>query len=374
MTEVDSSSSTSVSSQTAVRRRSAAHKQARLADDEQYYPSRGRCPDARGDDSFSKYLGDRQKRFCSYVLGLLVACHQVGSFRPYTSKFLYLQYLDPTTGYASIGLDDIYFVATWVVVLTLLRVVLMDYALMPMAKTWKIPVKKRFRFAEQGWSVAYYTSSWLAGMYLLYNSEYAFSARHFWIGWPHYELHPFMKAYYLVQMASWVSQIYVLNVEEKRKDYVQMFTHHIITCCLVAGSYYYFYTRVGHVIMVLMDVVDTILSTAKMLKYNGYNRLCDALFGLFLVSWISGRHVIYNYITYSAWRHVPHIIKTGCYFDQNGLHKRCFTPTVHVSFVALLVSLQIITLFWLYYILRVVWGIINGQSADDNRSDDEHED
>lgn len=372
MTEVDSSSGASVSAQTAVQRQ--RRRPEKEDEQQQQYPAWRQRPDARGEDSLTKYLGDRQKRFCSYVLGLLLACHQTRALQQYTSKFLYLQYVDPATGLASIGRDDVYFVLTWVVVLTLLRVALMDYVLMPTAKAWKIPVRKRFRFAEQGWSVAYYTSSWLAGMYLLYNSEYAFSARHFWIGWPHYELHPFMKAYYLVQMASWVSQIYVLNVEEKRKDYVQMFTHHIITCCLVAGSYYYFYTRVGHVIMVLMDVVDTILSTAKMLKYKGYNRLCDALFGLFLITWVTGRHVIYNYITYSAWRHVPHIIATGCYFDQNGHHKRCFTPAVHVTFVSLLVSLQIITLIWLYYIMRVVWGIINGHPADDNRSDDEHED
>lgn len=68
-----------------------------------------------------------------------------------------------------------------------------------------------------------------------------------------------MKWYYLVQLAFWLQQILVVNVEEKRKDYAQMFTHHIITSALVIFSYAYYQTKVGNTILCLMDIVDILL-------------------------------------------------------------------------------------------------------------------
>lgn len=49
----------------------------------------------------------------------------------------------------------------------------------------------------------------------------------------------------------------------------------------------------------------------------------------------------------------------------------CFTKPVHMSFIWLLVALQVITLAWLYMILRVAYRVVKGAGADDTRSDDE---
>ncbi len=68
-----------------------------------------------------------------------------------------------------------------------------------------------------------------------------------------------MKRYYLIQFAFWAQQIVVVNIEERRKDYHQMLTHHLITCFLIFASYAHHLTRVGNVILCLMDIVDVIL-------------------------------------------------------------------------------------------------------------------
>jgi very-long-chain ceramide synthase len=68
-----------------------------------------------------------------------------------------------------------------------------------------------------------------------------------------------MKGYMLAQLAFWVQQVLVINIEERRKDYWQMLTHHFVTISLMYGSYRYGYTRVGNLILVLMDVVDIFL-------------------------------------------------------------------------------------------------------------------
>ena len=68
-----------------------------------------------------------------------------------------------------------------------------------------------------------------------------------------------MKGYLLVQWAFWLQQILVINMEERRKDHWQMLTHHVITISLISSCYSYHFTRVGNLILVLMDVVDLFL-------------------------------------------------------------------------------------------------------------------
>lgn len=54
-------------------------------------------------------------------------------------------------------------------------------------------------------------------------------------------------------------QMLILNAEARRKDHVQMMAHHIITVILMVTSYFTNFTRVGCVIMVLMDWCDIFL-------------------------------------------------------------------------------------------------------------------
>lgn len=312
------------------------------------------------------------------MLTYIIIMHRFAALRPYTRKFFHLQYskgeAHGVSAYYSRGIDDIYFVVTGILALTFLRATCMNYFLVPMARALKITKRKpQLRFAEQGWALIYYTTSSLVGFYLYYHSPYWLDVEELWRGYPHFELEPLFKAYYLIQFSFWVQQIFVLNMEEKRKDHYQMFTHHIVTCALMCGSYYYYYTRVGHLILVLMDGVDTLLASAKMLKYLRYDTMCDAMFGLFVIAWVVLRHGLYNYVTWSALVDAPRIVAAACQYNENG-QKICFNPHIHRVFVALLIALQIITLIWLYMIVRVIVKIVKGGGAEDSRSDDEDDD
>ena len=64
------------------------------------------------------------------------------------------------------------------------------------------------------------------------------------------------KFHYLAQLAFWLQQILVIHLEAKRKDHVQMLTHHIITSALLVFSYTYRFTSAGVVVMCYMDLVD----------------------------------------------------------------------------------------------------------------------
>lgn len=288
-----------------------------------------------------------------------------------TSKFLHLQ---PNTQYGSdfydIDVSDSFCVAYWVVLLTFLRSTLMQCCFMPVAKRLcGIQSKKaKVRFAEQSWSVVYYCVSFALGFYLYYHSPYWNDLDHIFIGWPHDHMSPLLKKYYLVSIAFWLQQVLVLNIEERRKDHVQMFSHHIITCALVIGSYYYYFNRIGNLILIIMDSVDIFLSTAKVLKYSGFSRICDVMFLFFLVSWVILRHGVYNYLFYHSWKYSTILMKDSQCIP--GLQqKRCWTPTIINTFLVLLGGLQFITCIWMYLILKVALKVIRGQSAEDVRSD-----
>lgn len=204
-----------------------------------------------------------------------------------------------------------------------------------------------------------------------------------------------MKWYYLVQFAFWLQQIVVVNIEERRKDHWQMFTHHIITCALIFTSYGYHETKVGNVILCTMDLADIILPLAKILKYLKFQVLCDGAFVLFMITWFVPRHVFYNMIWWSIYVDFGPDHNYGCFrgpptnlqgplpvpndwdhliqpfYDPEGLV--CMNDQIRWVFLGLLLLLQGILLLWFTMIIKVAWRVIQGGKADDVRSDDEEE-
>lgn len=57
----------------------------------------------------------------------------------------------------------------------------------------------------------------------------------FWIGYPHWDMKPELKRYYLMQFSYWLQQllVLVLQLEKPRKDYWELVAHHIVTLWLV---------------------------------------------------------------------------------------------------------------------------------------------
>lgn len=339
--------------------------------------------DASGDDAYSRLMAATIERNQIHILRLLLTALYVAHvlyapWRRYTAKFIHLLYAIPHTSptlYA-IGTDDIYYVLFWVVTLTFLRSAVMQYVFTPLAvHGCKIRLRKAItRFAEQGWSNFYYTCLFALGVYLYVGLPYwVMKLDHLYIGWPHHQLAPLFKKYYLILIAFWIQQMIVIQLEERRKDHWQMFSHHVITFLLVVGLYYYYFGRVGHAIMMIMDLVDILLITAKMLKYLGFLRLCDLMFMLFLVAWIVLRHGLYNVIFYHAYLNAgPKMAEMECW--RNTYEHRCWSKNIIRTFLGLLGGLQVITIVWMYLICKVAYKVVRGKGADDVRSDEDDTD
>lgn len=145
----------------------------------------------------------------------------------------------------------------------------------------------------------------------------------------------------------------------------------------------------------------------------GYTTACDVAFGVFVVSWFATRHVLYMLVCWSIYHDAPIDMAPGCYLassthassttastntslfipasntaafaahggnniwpnllkaytDQNG--PICWNPSIRYYFLALLLTLQVFCCIWFSMVVRIVFKVLNGASADDVRSDDE---
>jgi len=232
--------------------------------------------------------------------------------------------------------------------------------------------RKVIRFAEQGWSVIYYTLTWCYGLYIHINLPTRLSdPTDLWLNYPHTPLPGPVKFYYLVQAAFYLHQLLILNAEARRKDHIQMMTHHIITIVLIGASYFTNFTRVGCVILVLMDWCDIWLPFAKMLLYIDLSTLCDIVFTWFLVSWLVTRHVLYVFVVIrSTWMDSARLIP----FDWAPERNHYLTNTAWYIFFSMLCALEILQIVWFWTICRVAWRVIRGKNAADERSDEGSDD
>uniref|UniRef100_A0A8C2I523 Ceramide synthase 6 n=1 Tax=Cyprinus carpio TaxID=7962 RepID=A0A8C2I523_CYPCA len=122
-------------------------------------------------------------------------------------------------------------------------------------------------------------------------------------------------------------------------DFLLMFLHHVATISLITFSYVNNMARVGTLVMCLHDAADILLEAAKMANYGKCQRLCNVLFVMFALVFISSRLGVYpvwilNTTVFESWEIV------GPY------------PSWWV-FNVLLVLLQALHTFWSYLIVRI---------------------
>jgi acyl-CoA-dependent ceramide synthase len=117
------------------------------------------------------------------------------------------------------------------------------------------------------------------------------------------------------------------------------------------------------------------------------------MFGLFTISWIVARHILYLAVWWSIYADTPKILPVGCFkgansnlvgpvdappgltylidpfINSSGLV--CYDETIKWAFLMPLLLLQALTIFWFMMILRVLVTIIKAGTAEDTRSDSE---
>ncbi|KAJ9087414.1 Sphingosine N-acyltransferase lag1 [Entomophthora muscae] len=242
----------------------------------------------------------------------------------------------------------------------------MDVIFVPLIKSRGVKNQIKInKFKEQAFMVCFYVVSWSVGFYLAYHSPYWLDSSQFWIGYPHLEISPGIKRFYLFQIGYWLQQMVYVQIEVRRKDYLNMIVHHIITNMLMVISYYCNFTRMGHIILTLMDFSDIFLSLAKTLNYLKFPILCDATFILFVLSWVPSRHIGFMALVWSIMVDPFKYNPDSIWDPANGVF---YTETFRVLILTLLLSLQVLMLIWFKMILIILFRIIKGENLKDDRS------
>lgn len=199
-------------------------------------------------------------------------------------------------------------------------------------------------------------------------------SKHWWIDFSsgsHALMRNDLRCYYLLYGARYVQGGLSVLLEPKRKDFVEMVLHHVVTVAVVAISYLYGWNRIGAVVMLLLDPADVPLHVAKMFKYvseaRGRKRpvlakrcafAADRFFELFAVLFFFTRIAMYPYVCWSA-----HVEATR-YFPKGLPEWTC---------VALLETLYALQCYWFFLIIKVAITMLRKGHAEDVRSDDEDE-
>ncbi|KAG6869277.1 hypothetical protein C0993_000030 [Termitomyces sp. T159_Od127] len=281
---------------------------------------------------------------------------------------------------------DLVFIAYNVVFFSFVRQIIVLKICNPIARYFGLRKSGKIeRFGEQGYALAYFGffGAWgyvtlflfLSWPFLTPSSASCPSSRHTGTrpNYPHWDMNPELKRYYLMQMAYWLQQllVLVLGLEKPRKDYAELVAHHIVTLWLVGWSYLMNLTLIGNAVYMSMDIPDAFLAFSKILNYIQWNRAKVFAFVVFLVVWSYFRHWLNFRILWSVWDEIPLMPESsktwdaarGVYFPW-WMTYQVFTP---------LLLLQFLNLFWYMLMLRILKRALFTDNASDIRSDDEDE-
>ncbi|KAF4037144.1 TLC domain [Phytophthora infestans] len=188
--------------------------------------------------------------------------------------------------------------------------------------------------------------------------------------------------YYMIYLSFWFQSIdFMLNVTNKhytvkRKDNAEMLVHHFATISLMLFSYYVDLTKIGICVLMIHDVNDLLLETAKVFVYLQWETVANVFFGLFALVWFLVRWFFYSYnILHSAYSFAYQDIIAP--ITEAGSFHGISAPVwywVWVIYFGFLCLLLVLHIYWGVLIVKmVIKALGDGNVEKDIRSDSEGE-
>lgn len=206
------------------------------------------------------------------------------------------------------------------------------------------------KFTEGAWRFTFYTASTIFGwFFVLRGKPYISNTMHCFYDYPHHPVTTEEWWYYNIELGFYLSLLCSQFFDTKRKDFWQMFMHHIVTVLLITLSWACNFHRMGSLVLAIHDVADIPLELAKLFKYAKFQRCADLVFVFFTFTWILTRcyvlptRVIY-YTAYEATKLIP------------------VFPAYYI-FNALLCFLQLLHFIWTWLIIKMMYYAIKNDGV-----------
>ncbi|KAM4630879.1 ceramide synthase 2a [Polymixia lowei] len=214
------------------------------------------------------------------------------------------------------------------------------------------------KFREASWRFTFYLLAFFAGLAALVDKPWFYDMKEVWNDFPKMPLHPSQYWYYMIELGFYMSLVFSVASDVKRKDFKEQIVHHVATILLISFSWLVNYIRAGTLIMLVHDASDYLMESAKMFNYAGWRRTCNMIFTMFAVVFIITRLVILPF-----W-----IIHTTLVYPLT-----LYSPFLGFYFFnGLMIVLQFLHIFWAALIVRMVFKFLPGNHiVEDERSDKE---
>lgn len=93
----------------------------------------------------------------------------------------------------------------------------------------------------------------------MWSKPWLWDIKHCWYNYPHHRIDGDVWWYYMVELSFYWSLCISQFFDVKRKDFWEMFIHHVTTIALMAFSWICNLTRVGTLVLVIHDCADIFL-------------------------------------------------------------------------------------------------------------------
>jgi hypothetical protein len=222
------------------------------------------------------------------------------------------------------------------------------------------------KFRDGCWKLFIHLFTVCYGMWALVGTDHFYDTRHFWIGYT--DTHPLTPAiywYYMIELGYYFTELLTHFISVQRKDFWQLFIHHVITLALVTCSYYHDFYRIGTVIMFYHDVMDPFLEVAKLAKQLVWTKFSHVMFCVLTLSYTYTRlYLMPVHVWHSMLVEGPEIVGWDHSAEARGMYYACN------SMVAVLMALNVM---WGWYLYAAIFRLFKGKQLADTRSDDEDE-
>lgn len=293
------------------------------------------------------------------------------------------------------GRKDFAFVAFYTIVFTFTREFCMQRLIRPLAIRAGIKSRgKQARFMEQAYTAMYFAVFGPFGLWVMSRTPvWYFNTAGMYQGFPHRAHEACFKTYYLLQAAYWAQQaiVLMLQLEKPRKDFKELVLHHIITLALIGLSYRFHFTYMGIAVYITHDISDFFLAVSNLsvLRPNSTRKLTIILHQTSkILNYLDSSLTIPYFITFiGVWSYLRHFLNLkilysllpGGKFATVGPYVLNWETQQYKCWISqsitfgLLALLQMVNIFWIFLILRILYRALFSDVVKDERSDDETE-
>jgi acyl-CoA-dependent ceramide synthase len=293
------------------------------------------------------------------------------------------------------GRKDFAFVAFYTIVFTFTREFCMQRLIRPLAIRAGIKSRgKQARFMEQAYTAMYFAVFGPFGLWVMSRTPvWYFNTAGMYQGFPHRAHEACFKTYYLLQAAYWAQQaiVLMLQLEKPRKDFKELVLHHIITLALIGLSYRFHFTYMGIAVYITHDISDFFLAVSNLsvLRPNSTRKLTIIPHQTSkILNYLDSSLTIPYFITFiGVWSYLRHFLNLkilysllpGGKFATVGPYVLNWETQQYKCWISqsitfgLLALLQMVNIFWIFLILRILYRALFSDVVKDERSDDETE-